>query len=214
MGRVILVGSTKGGVGKTSTALNIAIARALDGRDVWLIDGDRQATASTAIAIRNASGRKPQIACAHYEDGTALRDQVKLQRSKFDEIVIDAGGRDSTALRAALGIADVVLVPFQPRSFDVWAVADTDALITEAKNIRETPFKVYGFLNLADASGSDNEEAIAALNEYPSIEYLNTPLVRRKSVANAAGKGLSVLEFRPKDDKAIEEMTALLSAIF
>lgn len=214
MGRVILVGSTKGGVGKTSTALNIAIARALDGKDVWLIDGDRQATASTAIAIRNASGRKPMIACAHYEDGAALRDQVKLQRSKFDEIVIDAGGRDSTALRAALGVADVVLVPFQPRSFDVWAVADTDALITEAKNIRETPFQVYGFLNLADSSGSDNEEAIAALAEYPSIDYLNTPLVRRKSVANAAGKGLSVLEFRPKDDKAIEEMTALLAAIF
>ena len=40
------------------------------------------------------------------------------------DIVIDAGGRDSTALRAALVLADHVLIPLQPRSFDLWALND------------------------------------------------------------------------------------------
>ena len=42
---IITIGNTKGGVGKTTLAVNLAIARAMSGRDVWLIDGDRQGTA-------------------------------------------------------------------------------------------------------------------------------------------------------------------------
>ena len=125
---IITVGNTKGGVGKTTLAVNLAIARALTGRDVWLIDGDRQGTAQTAISIRAEAGHVPGIACATYPDGPTLRAQVQQQTAKFDDVVIDAGGRDSTALRAALVLSDVLLVPFQPRSYDVWALNDIAAL--------------------------------------------------------------------------------------
>src|ERR1035437_812160 len=152
-GKIITVGSTKGGVGKTTLALNIAIARAMAGRDVWLIDADRQATASTALAIRGEAGRLPAIATAHYPDGGALRSQVQHQRAKFQDVVIDAGGRDSTALRAALVLSDLVLVPFQPRSIDVWAVADIAALIDEARAMRDG-LAAFAVLNMADAVGS------------------------------------------------------------
>ena len=47
---ILTVGNTKGGVGKTTLAVQIAISRARAGRDVWLIDGDRQATAVAAVA--------------------------------------------------------------------------------------------------------------------------------------------------------------------
>ena len=46
---IITVGNTKGGVGKTTLTVNLAIARALAGRDVWLIDGDRQSTESPRV---------------------------------------------------------------------------------------------------------------------------------------------------------------------
>ena len=120
---IITIGNTKGGVGKTTLAVNLAIARALAGRDVWLIDGDRQGTAQTAISIRAEAEHVPGIACATYPDGPTLRAQVQQQAAKFDDVVIDAGGRDSTALRAALVLSDVLLVPFQPRSYDVWVSA-------------------------------------------------------------------------------------------
>ena len=121
---IVTVGNTKGGVGKTTLALNFAIARAIAGRDVWLIDGDRQGTAQTAITIRSEAGRQPLIACAQYADESTLRAQVQQVGPKFEDIVIDAGGRDSTALRAALVLSDVLVVPFAPRSLDVWALAD------------------------------------------------------------------------------------------
>jgi chromosome partitioning protein len=212
-GKIITVGSTKGGVGKTTLALNIAIARAISGRDVWLIDADRQGTASTALAIRGEAGKLPVIATAHYSDGGALRSQVLHQRNKFQDIVIDAGGRDSTALRAALVLSDLVLVPFQPRSIDVWAVADIAALIEEARAMRDG-LQALAILNMADTAGTDNDDAAAALADYPAITYLDTPIRRRKSIANAAGNGMSVLEQTPRDEKAIAELNALLEAIY
>ena len=212
---IVTVGNTKGGVGKTTLAVNIAIARALAGRDVWLIDGDRQGTAQTAIAIRAEAGHQPGIACATYPDGPTLRSQVQQQREKYDDIIIDAGGRDSTALRAALILSDVLLVPFQPRSYDVWALEDIAALIEEARAVRDG-LRASAVLTCADpgevsAATLGAEEAVA---QVPQLELLNTPIRRRKSFSNAAGQGLSVLEAKPLDRKACDELNALMNALF
>lgn len=208
---ILTVGNTKGGVGKTTLALNIAVALALEGRDVWLIDGDRQGTAQDAIAIRADRGHTPGISCAAYPDGPVLRAQVQQQAHKFDDIIIDAGGRDSTALRAALTLSDVLLVPFQPRSFDVWSLSQIVALIDEARSVRDG-LRACAVLNCADPgeASTDNADAAEAVVDFPQLELLPTPLRRRKSFANAAGQGLSVLELKPADKKAAEELRALL----
>jgi len=220
MQMIVTVGNTKGGVGKTTLAVNIAIARALAGRDVWLIDGDRQGTAQTAIAIRAEAGHQPGIACATYPDGPTLRSQVQQQRAKFDDIVIDAGGRDSTALRAALVLSDVLLVPYQPRSYDVWALEDIAALVEEARSVRDGlrayALRAYAILNCADPgeASADNVGAEDAVAQVPQLELLRTPIRRRKSFSNAAGQGLSVLEAKPLDKKACDELNALMLALF
>jgi chromosome partitioning protein len=212
---ILTVGNTKGGVGKTTLAVNLAIARALAGRDVWLIDGDRQGTAQTAISIRAEAGHQPGIACATYPDGPTLRAQVQQQAAKFGDIIIDAGGRDSTALRAALVLSDVLLVPFQPRSYDVWALNDIAGLVDEARSVRDG-LRCYAVLNCADPGEASphNAEAAAAVVDVPQFEYLPTPIRRRKAFANAAGAGLSVLELKPADKKAIDELNSLVSALF
>lgn len=212
---IVTVGNTKGGVGKTTISVNLAIARALAGRDVWLIDGDRQGTAQAAISIRAEAGHSPGIACATYPDGPTLRAQVQQQAGKFDDVVIDAGGRDSTALRAALVLSDVLLVPFQPRSYDVWALNDIAALVDEARSVRDG-LRAFAVLNCADPGehSTDNAEAAAAVADVPQFAYLPTPLRRRKAFSNAAGAGLSVLEIKPQDAKASAELNALVNALF
>ena len=90
---IITVGNSKGGVGKTTLALNIAVARALSGRDVWFIDGDRQGTGQIALTIRAENEVAPFIAVAQYADGSTLRQQVKQTGNKFDDVVIDVGFR-------------------------------------------------------------------------------------------------------------------------
>ncbi|HHJ1218835.1 TPA: AAA family ATPase [Proteus mirabilis] len=212
---IITVGNTKGGVGKTTLAVQLAIARALAGREVWLIDGDRQGTAAAAIAARAEGGRKPGIACAQYAEGPALRGQVQQQREKWQDIIIDAGGRDSTALRAALILSDVLLVPFAPRSYDVWALDDMASLVDEARSVRDG-LRCYAVMNQADPGehSADNAEAAAAVAEVPQFDYLPTPIRRRKAFSNAGGAGLAVSELSPRDPKAIMEIENLVSSLF
>ena len=212
---IVTVGNTKGGVGKTTLAVQIALSRALAGRDVWLIDGDRQGTSQTAVAMRAEADRKPGLACAQYADGPVLRAQVQQQGCKFDDIIIDAGGRDSTALRAALVLSDVLLVPFQPRSVDVWALGDIASLVDEARSVRDG-LRAYAILNCADpgTASTDNTDAAAALAEFPQLAHLDAPVRRRKAFANAVGQGLSVEEYSPRDGKACEELSALVRMVF
>lgn len=212
---IIAIANTKGGVGKTTLAVQIAVSRALAGRDVWLIDGDRQGTAAAAIAARSEAERVPGIACAQYPDGPQLRSQVQQQAHKWDDIVIDVGGRDSTALRASLVLADVLLVPFAPRSYDVWALEDMALLVDEARSVRDG-LNAYAVLNMADPGerSTDNAEAAEAVADVPQFTYLPTVIRRRKAFSNAGGSGLAVSELTPKDPKAIAEMAALMDIIF
>lgn len=210
---IIAIGNTKGGVGKTTLSLNIAIGRALQGKDVWLVDGDVQGTSQDAISLRSEKNISPFISCSSFPDGKILRSQVIQQSKKFDDVIIDVGGRDSTPLRAALMLCDALIIPFQPRSFDVWALDNMINLINESLTFRDD-FPVYAVLNMADTQGKDNEEAIQAISDIKEIEYLDAPIYRRKSYPNFAGQGLSVLEGKPKDLKAIQEMERLLNKLF
>jgi chromosome partitioning protein len=212
---ILTVGNTKGGVGKTTLALQLAIGRARAGRDVLLVDGDRQGSAQTALAKRAEAGRQPALACVHYPEGRVLRDQVRHQSGKYDDVVIDAGGQDSGALRAALVLSDVLLVPFLPRSVDVWALADIAALVEEVRAVRDGLRHAYAVLNAADpGTSSDNTDAAAALADYPQLELLNASIRRRKAFANAVGAGLSIDELTPRDPKASDELSALADEVF
>src|SRR3954469_11334894 len=165
---ILIVGNTKGGVGKTTIALQLALARRLDGADVLLIDADRQASAQDAVSIRAEAGREPALACVGYPEGRVLRQQLGLLASKHDDTIIDAGGRDSEALRVGLVRADALLVPVQPRAVDVWALRDIAELVERAQESRaddnRPPLRVIAVLNLADpGANADTEDALAAL---------------------------------------------------
>lgn len=209
---ILAVGNTKGGVGKTTLAVNLAVARALAGRDLLLVDGDEQGTALTFTELRT-----DRLGAAGYTavalTGAALRSQVRQLAAKYDDIIIDVGGRDTGSLRAALTVADTLLVPVQPRSFDVWALDQVAALVAEAREINEG-LRAVAVLNGADAQGADNEAALEMIGDIEGIEVLPTSIVRRKAFPNAAAEGRAVMEQSSRDAKAIDELAALVSAVF
>ena len=132
---------------------------------------------------------------------------------KYQDIVIDVGGRDTGSLRAALTVSDVVLIPVQPRSFDIWALDAMTALVAEAREINPE-LRALAFLNAADSQGRDNAEAHEAMAALAGINALDAMIVRRKAFPNAAAQGRGVVEMRPPDAKAVEELTALADAAF
>jgi len=209
---ILVVGNTKGGVGKTTLAVNLTIARALAGRDVLLVDGDEQGTAISFTELRTEQLGQPGYTAVSLH-GAAIRTQVRQLAPKYADVIIDVGGRDTGSLRAALTVADTFLIPVQPRSFDLWAIDNIVALVREAREINER-LRVVAILNAADAQGSDNDTAAEQLSEADGIEYLPTSIGRRKAFPNAASAGRSVLEQASRDQKAVQELAAIVSAVF
>ena len=209
---ILAVGNIKGGVGKTTLAVNLAIVRANSGRDVLLIDGDEQRTAIIFTELRTELLGQPGYTAVSLQ-GAALRTQVRQLSSKDDDIIIDVGGRDTGSLRAALTITNTLLIPVQPRSFDIWAVDQMAELVAEAREINER-LRALLILNAADAQGRDNEDAADVLKEAKGLELLPMTIGRRKAFPNAAANGNAVTEHIPKDVKAIDELSSLADAIY
>jgi chromosome partitioning protein len=210
---IVVLAQTKGGVGKSTLAVNFAVERSRAGRDVLLVDADDQATATDFTALRTEHLGAPGYTAVALS-GPNVRTQVLQMQPKYADTIIDAGSRDTAGLRAALTVADVALVPFQPRSFDLWTLDKVASLITEAKPYRDEPLRTVAVLNFADPAGLDNAAAVEALSGNEVITYLDTPIGRRKAFANACSEGRGVCELKRQDPKASAEMTALVRAVF
>jgi chromosome partitioning protein len=205
---VIVVGGIKGGSGKTTIATNLAVIRSAESRDVLLmIDADDQETATDFTILRNERTEGNAGYTSIKLAGPAVRTQTLRLEGKYQDIIIDTGGRDTTSQRAALTLADLLLVPFVPRSFDIWTLEKVGALVGEMQPANLKP-KAFAFLNRAEARGQDNDEAISFLRESPALGFIDTPIGSRKAFSNA------VTELRPPDQKAIDEVLMLYRYIF
>jgi chromosome partitioning protein len=183
--------------------------------DVLLVDADEQETSKDFTNLRTeelkGSGGAGYTCVAL--SGQLVRTQVMRLANKYDDIIIDVGGRDTTSQRAALVIADIVLVPFVPRSFDVWTIEAVADLITEVRPVNPK-LRVMCFINRADPRGQDNAETAELLRETKGCEFIAASLGSRKSFANASARGLAVVELKPADPKAIEEIEGLYNYVF
>jgi chromosome partitioning protein len=210
---ILSVGHTKGGVGKSLITLNLAVERTRSGHATFLLDGDpKQGSLSRALEMRSDAGIQPPLSCQMLDDARLLPDLVR-QTPAHHDLLIDVGGKDSHALRAALTVSDVLLLPFGPESVEIWAIEDLLALVDEARRFNPG-LKVCAILNRAKAYGRDNDEAMDIVAEYAEITLLPARLGSRSVFSNAFGMGLGVSEFRPRNNKALAEISALVNALF
>ena len=210
---IIVCGGIKGGSGKTTLACHLAVRRSLDKADVLLIDADDQESATEFAALRTEALGGDSGFTSIKLTGKAVRDQIQKLAPKYDDIIIDTGGRDTVSQRAAIVVADKLMVPFAPRSLDVWTLDKVGALLDELMPFNEK-LEAYAFINRADHQGIDNDAAQDYLKESDTINLLPHVLGNRKAFASSIAEGLGVSEYRPKDKKAIQELESLYSAVF
>lgn len=201
---IITVGGIKGGSGKTTTAVNITISLSNISRDVLLVDADDQESATDFTKWRNHNLNNKAGYTSVKLAGEAVRNEVLKLKNKYEYIIIDTGGRDTSSQRAAISISNLFLIPFIPRSIDIWTIEKVKKLIIEMKTINPD-LKSVAFINKADSIGKDNDEAAQILSEIEHILFLNTYICNRKSFCNSITQGLGISEFSPKDIKAQNE---------
>lgn len=209
---IVMIAGVKGGTGKTTIATNLAVMRAADGKKLLLVDADEQNSTVVWANQRDVLGIETMWTTVSF-GGKALRSQVLRMKDDYDDIIIDVGGRETTSLRAALSIADVCIIPFKPRSLDIWTLGGIKAVVSEMKQANPN-LKVFSFINQADAKGTDNEGSLSILEECEEIQCIPITVGCRKAFANAASDGLSVMELKTQDKKASQEMTQLYDFIY
>lgn len=210
---IIVVGGIKGGSGKTTVATNLAVIRSKAGKDVLLIDADDQETSSDFTILRNEVLEDGAGYTNIKLTGAAVRTETLRLKDKYQDVIIDTGGRDTTSQRAALTVADIMLVPFIPRSFDLWTIEKVSKLVSEMKTVNPE-LRAYMFLNRADPRGKDNYDTAEVLKENDALIFLDLPLGARKAFSNAASEGRGISELKPQDSKAQAEILKLHDYIF
>lgn len=209
---ITVIGGIKGGSGKTTVATNLCVMRSQQGKKVLLVDADEQKTASNWATHREALGIETKWTTIQLE-GKAINIQLRKMASDYDDIIIDVGGRNTTSQRAALAISNLAVIPFKPKSFDMWTLGLAKGMINEMRAVNPD-LGVYAVINQADARGSDNDEAIEMIKEVQEFVCLECVLGNRKAFANAAAEGLGVVELKKTDVKAEEEIKTLYESIY
>lgn len=209
---IIVIGGIKGGSGKTTLATNLAVLRSQEGRKVLLVDADEQRSTSDWAEQRESDGVETGWSTIQLS-GKTINAQLQKLGADYDEVIVDVGGRDTTSQRSALSIADLFLVPFKPRSLDIWTVGPLKKMISEIKAVN-AQLMCIAVINQADSRGSDNYDATEVLKECPDLVCSPISIGHRKAFANAAADGLGVIELKTQDKKANEEIRKLYEYVF
>ncbi|MFZ5771476.1 MAG: AAA family ATPase [Thermodesulfobacteriota bacterium] len=212
---ITVFGGEKGGTGKTTLAVNIAAMLAMKGKDVLLLDTDRQGTASFWSTVREEENIEPRVACVQ-KFGKGLPAQVRDLAERYDEIIIDAGGRDSMELRYALGVADRAYIPVQPFQFDIWTIRQMDTLVEMAKGLNEelAAFIVLNRVATNPAIREDREtREFISREDFQHLALAESMIRDRIAFRKAARDGLAVVEYG-QDRKAVNEMNQLYEEIY
>lgn len=211
---IILIGGEKGGTGKTTIATNLAAMRALAGRDVLLIDTDPQGSANYWAQSRDELKVTPRVACVQ-KFGKGLPAEVKDLAKRYQDIIIDAGGRDSVELRSAMVVAHKAYIPIQPSQFDIWTLNQMDELVETAKGFNpDLQARVIISRSSTNPSVHESDDTVEILNDFVSLSLASTGIKDRIAYRKAASGGLGVSELKPKDAKAVEEIDALYKEVF
>lgn len=195
---ILVCGNTKGGVGKSTLAVNLAVAASLDGKKVMLIDTDPQYSSAAWQAIRMERG-KEDIACVRISTPTIHEAVSKI--TGFDMCIIDCGGRSTPVFRSALIAAGIyggiLLIPVLPSQFDIFAAEDMVKVLAEAQPLIKIP--AVFVLNRLIVNSTICKEAEDALAGFSSqVRLVNTKLYGRVVYAKSLEEGKGVLEVEPR----------------
>ena len=206
LSKVITISQQKGGTGKTTLAIHLAMGFIkFKNFKVAIIDTDPQGSLGRWFMIRSEN----KISCDNLTFKTAslwgAQYESKTLKQNHDIVIIDTPPKIESDARPSIEASDLVLIPMTPSHVDFWA---TEAIIDIAKKANK---KIMIQINRAN----HRSKLVIKTNEY--IKNLNVPAVdtimgHRQIYASSIGEGKSAIE-KQRKGSAVEEIKLLSDQI-
>lgn len=195
--QTISILSQKGGTGKTTLALNLAVAAGAGGIASVIIDLDPQASAKEWSKSRERE--EPVVISAH---ASQLEDVVAAAQENGAALcIIDTAPHSERDALAAARAADLILIPCRPTVLDLRAVTSTKELADLAR------VPALAVINAAPPRGHLADEAMEAIKSY-GLEVAPLIVTQRAAFVHSLTLGKTVLEYEP-GSKAADEVREL-----
>ncbi|ENI5322921.1 plasmid stability protein [Klebsiella pneumoniae] len=210
--RLIIVGGTKGGPGKSTIAQQVAACLQLKKKKrVHVTDIDIQRTTTTWCEDRRGNKKLELLPFAFV--GNEIIKHLQSLNGRYEYIVVDAGGFDSEIQREAMLIADAILIPLRPKRRDLKSLRDIDPVLESVK--AENPeVKIRVVMNQCPSLPSQVSRILASkeIVESFGIEAVPVNIYNRNIYDDAEEAGRSVFEMKGKerDKKAEDEIEELV----
>ncbi len=203
---ITVVGTLKGGTGKSTVSFNLSVWLASHGFKVQVFDLDPQQTLVDVIDIRSEEGYEPPLSVE-----TNIK---KLKHKKGYQTIVDVGTADLAALKEAVKKADRVIIPVPPSQADVWSTQRFLGIIEGVMGNKKPP-ELLAFVNKADTNPAIREtnETQEALRQLPDMKFVMACLRHRTVFRRSFSEGLAVFELEPRS-KAATELNALATVLF
>lgn len=210
---IVIVGCNKGGAAKTTTAINITVGLAMQGKDICLVDADAQRSASRWYAEREANNLEPKITLIEKRDN--ISQTLKLLDSKFDFVIVDVAGRNSKELITGGTVADLIIAPHQCSQLDLDTLIELQTQVEAIRNLNPT-LQVFCYQTMATTNPilkeKERVEFIGFVSEFNDFKILNAVGHYRKVYRDVMSEGKSVLE--TNNEQAKSEIKYLIEEVF
>ena len=203
---VIALSNSKGGVGKSTLAVHLAVSWHEEGRRVALVDADVQG--SSSLWLHEA---EPQLPVFRLQTPDDVLEQAPPIAARFERVVIDGPAGLSEVTRAILLVADTALLPCGPSVLDLRAVHEALRVVRQAQQIRQgppVPLLVPNKLQVQYRLSQELLETAKSLG-IPSLPGLRL----RQAYADAAGQGTVVWRLGPRGEAAATELKSLFQEL-
>lgn len=196
---VVSLVSQKGGSGKTTTAIHLAVASQLANKQALIVDLDPQASATKWKDLR--SDETPVVISAQSARLTQTLDTAR--KANADLVIIDTPPHSDSIAVASIRAADLVLIPCRTSVLDLQAIQNTVDLL---QVVNKKWFVVFTNTHPSGSQVAQLREALGTQNIPVAPHYIS----QRSNFQHALTVGKSAQEYEP-NGKAAEEIARLYS---
>jgi chromosome partitioning protein len=202
---VISLINQKGGVGKTTAAINLASGLSENGHRILVVDTDPQGSVVQWQSI--ADGGEFEVL---HLPSPQIKKKLNTLRRRYDHIVVDSPPAIEAITRAVIEVSNLAIIPIAPSPLDIWSSKDTIALVkTLGKRYRKLIAKILIYRKIPGTRLG--KEAREAMRSY-DLDIFSTEISQRIVFVEAMIAGLSVLKFAP-NSIAADEIRSLCDEI-